>query len=67
MIKLKIGIGKQVFYVFQVAGKQVVHAYDMKAFGKEAVAEVRTQKAGSACNQYAFFHDILRVSGDKKE
>jgi hypothetical protein len=54
VIKLEMFVWEQVFYVFQITGNEVVHAYDMKSLFNESVAQVRAQEAGGSGYEYAF-------------
>jgi hypothetical protein len=50
VVKLKMGVCKEVFDVFEAPSNEVVHANDMKTIVDKALAKVRTQKAGRAGN-----------------
>jgi hypothetical protein len=56
VVKLKIPDRKKVLNIAQITGDEVIHGNHLVAFVQKAFAEVRTQKACAAGNQYSFFH-----------
>src|SRR5690606_6087998 len=56
MVELKAFQVEEVFYVPKVSRDQVVHPYDVVAFGNETVAKVGTQKSCCSCDE-GFFHN----------
>lgn len=55
VVVLEILFFEQVLDIVEAAGEQVVHADDPVAFSEKAVAQVRTDKAGGAGDEDAFF------------
>jgi len=50
-LKVKLWITGRFGEVRKIAGHQVVEAYDLEAFGEQAVDQVGAQEAGGACHQ----------------
>ena len=67
--KLKARVPPQRLHIAARAGEKVVHAKHFMPFGQQPFAQMRTDKAGTACNKNPFsqVHDAvsLRLAGRK--
>lgn len=59
VVVFKFLFSEEVFDVRQVAGEQIIHADNVVPFGEKAVAQVRTDEAGSAGDEDAFILHLV--------
>jgi hypothetical protein len=52
--ELEIEVGQQVLDIAAAAGEEVVDAKDLMTRRYQSVAEMRAEKPGATCHQYAF-------------
>ena len=59
--ELEVRIAQEVGDVLFAAGEQIVHADDFILLFQQAFTEVGTEEPGSASDEDAFFHGLVRV------